>query len=532
MNALRKLLFILKFIEIRLRFVAILVVTALVVGYWDHVQNYYERWARQRQAGAGVMASQEEAVSSAHAGTEYYCPMHTFVVRDRPGKCPICGMTLVPRKKGEKAVLPDGVVARVQVSPERVMQGGVKVEPVRYELLAQSLSAYGEIETDETRTARIIARFPGRVEELLVRSTGASIEKGEALARIYSPRFLAASEEYAQALASRRRAESDPEASSGARTRARELADHARQRLSLAGFSEEQLDELAAHGHPDSLITLHAPLAGIVVEKSVLPGDMVEEGAPLFTVADLSTVWVQARFLESDLGLIKAGMPVTATATAFPGRNFFGTVDFIYPTVDRESRAGRVRVVLPNPDLALKPGMSVMAELRIPSGKFEKAGEGGTAAARSPAESDLYTCPMHPEVISDTPSNCPKCGMTLVKMAPKPPEEAVWVEGYTCPMHPDQLEEKEGVCSLCDCGMALERYRVERTLAVPEAAVIDTGLKKIVYVESSPGVYDARAVVLGRRAGDQYPVSEGLKAGERIVSAGAFLIDAENRLNP
>src|SRR5258706_14434270 len=146
----KKFLFFLKFLEIRLRFVAVLLVTALVGGYWDTIQNYYERWTR----------SPEKDQKQASSDTEFFCPMHPFVVRDTFGKCPICSMDLVLRKKGAVVKLPAGVLTRVQVSPERIMQAGVQVEPVAYRLLSRTIRAYGVVETDETRIARVNARFP------------------------------------------------------------------------------------------------------------------------------------------------------------------------------------------------------------------------------------------------------------------------------------------------------------------------------------------------------------------------------------
>ncbi len=163
---------------------------------------------------------------------------------------------------------------------------------------------------------------------------------------------------------------------------------------------------------------------------------------------------------------------------------------------------------------------------------------------------DYYTCPMHPEVVTDKATDsCPKCGMRLDKKQKATPGAAQapgvpglesiqkastdrWAEGYACAMHPDELSDQPGICRTCGCGMKMDKIQVERVLAVPESAVIDTGTRQVVYVESSPGIYDARAVTLGPRTGAWYPVLQGLKLGDRIVSRGAFLIDAEARLNP
>ena len=578
----KRVWFAVRWIEIRFRFVAILLLTALVVGYWDNLQNHYERYLRHRQ---GVTAG---AVASAPVSAEeFFCPMHQFVVRERPGKCPICGMDLSRRMKGAAVELPAGVLARVQASPERIMQAGVAVEPVTLHMLVRTVRAYGSIETDETRLARITARFPGRIEELRVNAVGETVQTGQPLARIYSPKFLAATQEYLQALASQRQAQADANASSEDKQRAAKIAEFARGRLSLAGFTAAQLDAMAVTGKADLEVTLNSPLAGTVLEKNVLTGQTVEEGTVLYTIADLTSLWVQAQVLESGLAAVTVGMPVEVTTPAFPGRIFYGNVNFIAPVLSTETRSMKVRIVVDNRAGELKPGMAVNAVFRAPFGAWGPYQETATADVKANANTlaepvvaapaaDAYTCPMHPEVISDKPGDCPKCGMHLVKKktevsavaaapgtevytcpmdpevisekpgdcpkcgmhlvkkkaAPAPAGDPKWAVGYACAMHPQELQAEPGVCTTCGCGMKLEKIRIQRVLAVPESAVIDTGTRQVVYVESQPGLFDARAVTLGSRCDTWYPVLAGLADGDRVVTRGSFLIDAEARLNP
>jgi len=641
----KRVLFFLKFLEIRLRFVLILAITALAVGDWDHIENYYERWQRQRAAGGH--ADHVETVDSEY---EYYCGMHPFVVRDRPGKCPICGMDLTRRAKGEAATLPEGTLARVQASPGRVMQAGVQVEPALYRLLARNVESYGVIEVDETRVSNVVARFPGRVERLHVETTGEPVRKGQPLAEIYSPSFLAGADEYVRALNGYRRLAENARVSDKEKERAKRLVDGARRRLELAGFTPDQLDAIAEGGAPRSRVTLYSPVGGTILEKTVVEGQAVEEGTPIYTVADLSTLWVQAQVLESDLAAVDAGMPVEVTSVAYPGEIFYGTVDFIYPEVNPENRSVKVRVVVGNPDGKLKPGMYVNTALRSPIGRYgpegsfalakaegygnpaeeladapahdhgdaaapelptktaedkakflatladgdeyyyctmcdevatdnpehrcpicgmkltqtHKGAEGNEAAeaqeqagpapgglptstpeaaaeflAKLPAGGEYYTCSMDPEVVSDKPGECPLCGMDLIEAAKPADAEAPGggsyerlAVGYACPMHPDELVDKPGVCGVCGCGMKMQKLQVERVLSVPESAVVDTGARQIVYVETEPGMYEARAVTLGPHVEGYYPVLDGLVLGQRVATQGSFLLDAEARLNP
>ena len=578
-----KVFFVFKFLEIRLRFVTILAITALVVGYWDHIQNYYERYQREHQVtgSAGIPAGSS---AQAESEVEYYCGMHPFVVRDRADKCPICGMDLAERKKGAAAVLPEGTLARVQVSPARIAQAGIQVEPVLYRLLTRTLRSYGVAEAEESRISKISARFPGRIQDLMVSTVGAVVKKGEPLAKIYSPKYLAASQEYVRALTAKERdtPPSNPEMAALEKERSGQLVAAARKRLVLAGFTEAQLEDIAANGRVNDTVTLFSPQAGTVVEKTVVSGESVEEGTILFTVADLGELWVQVKVLEADLAAVKLGMPVEVTTVAWPGKIFYGNVDFIYPVMDEANRTVKVRVAVANPDGQLKPGMYADAVLRSPVGAYSEETVGGEGAKNiplnPPSKGDLktdipldlpskrdlqlptskqedagkylaslaagapyYTCSMHPEVVSDRAGDCPLCGMHLEERkketsgAPAGPEVGTmdrWTEGYACPMHPDELSDTPGVCRTCNCGMVMNKWKAERVLSVPETAVIDTGIRKIVYVETEPGVYDARAVTLDHRVGAYYPVIDGLTAGQHIVSQGSFLVDAEARLNP
>jgi len=551
----QKALFFLKLLEIRLRFVAILVVTALVVGYWDNIVNYWERWTRNPHA------EQEAAASE----TEYTCAMHPFVVRDHPGKCPICGMDLVARKKGA-AALPEGVLSRVQISPERILQAGVQTEPVSYRLLTRTVVSYAVVEPDETRVSRIALRFPGRVEELMVNAVGMEVKKGDPLAKVYSPKFLASAQEYMQALESQRRAEADPQAGIEGKRMAVSLAESTRKRLALAGFTTEQLAALEKGEKPNDRVTFHSPLAGTVLEKNVLLGDILEEGMTLYTVADLSELWVQMQVPEADVSSIKVESPVEVTAVAWPGVIFAGNVDLIYPALNTETRSLKVRVCVSNKEGRLKPGMFVTAAVRVPAGRYGQIGTPGepkveaketvqAASGDYPLDYCVVTgekfgamgepivvryegrtikfcCDACPPQFKEDPAKYLRKIDEAVAKLKQGLENSRWVEGYACPMHPDQLQPQGGPCTICGCGMQTVKWRVEKLPSISETAVIDTGRRQIAYVETEPGVYDAKEVTLGPRTGAYFPVVRGLALGERVVAHGSFLIDAEARLNP
>ncbi|HEY7153127.1 MAG TPA: efflux RND transporter periplasmic adaptor subunit [Gemmataceae bacterium] len=421
----------------RLRFIAVLIAVGAVIAYWDTLSAYYEKWTRP-------LLGQETA---ANADIEYWCPMHPNIVRDHPDKCPLCAMPLSKRKKQdekqEDEALPPGIVSRVQLSPYKVAVAGIETVEVGYRKLTKEIATVGFVEFDERKLARITARATGksRIEKLHVNVTGQMVAKGEPLAELYSPDLVVT----VQNLLDARRGGNAA------------LERMARDRLRLWGIDDKQIARIVQKGEPVTHLTIRSPIAGHVITKYQVEGEYVEEGARLYDVADLSTVWIEAQVYEDEIGFLQEGEAVTAVAKSFPNRQFTGKLAFIHPHLDTNTRTLRVRFDMDNPQHALRPGMYATVRLEVPVNRLD----------------------LLPSEAETKPKDAPKEGQVL---------------------------------------------------AVPERAVIDTGNHKYVYREAEPDIFEGVEVELGPRCSDFYPVVRGLRAGERVVTTGSFLIDAETRL--
>lgn len=248
----------------------------------------------------------------------------------------------------------------VMVSAEAAHRIGVTFAPVVLGPLRREIRTVAQVTYDETRMKSISPKIDGWVEQLYVNSMGQTVSAGQALLTIYSPVLVSAQEEL---LLASRLSQSLSGASSEARAGATDLEAAARRRLAYWDISNAEIDRLKRTGQVRKTLTLHSPVSGVVIEKNVLGGQRIMSGVTLYKIADLSTVWVEGEVFERDLPAVRLGAIVNAELDALPGERRSGRITYVSPTLNAETRTGRIRVALQNPGLRLKPGM--YATIRI-----------------------------------------------------------------------------------------------------------------------------------------------------------------------
>ncbi|MEX0679458.1 MAG: efflux RND transporter periplasmic adaptor subunit [Pirellulales bacterium] len=488
-----------RMMEIRLRFVLVLVGAGLLIGYWDTLENYWDRWTRPAVADGGNIGRD----------TEFYCPMDPAVIRDslEPNgsvpKCPICGMPLSKRKKGQPMELPPGVVGRVQLSPARVRLAGIRTAEVTVQPLTREIRTVGDVIYDESHRARIVTRVSGYLEKLFVNKSFVEVCEGDPLAEIYSPELYAAVQEL---LISKNATHPL-------------LVGSGRSKLKLLGIDDREIDEIIRRGDADYRLVLRSPRHGFVTRKDVLEGESVSAGQMLFEVADLTTIWIEADIFEKDVRAIHVGQSIEAHVESFPEKAFHGKVSLVYPELQTSTRTNRVRFEIDNADLLLRSGMYATVHLRTPIIEME------------PFKTVLETSQQpigDSEKLIAQQRICPVTGAPLGSMGEPVAMKLGGRPIYICCEGCRKQLESHAEYYLA----RMQTVTTEGVLGVPELAVIDTGKEKVVYIEREPGLYEGVEVKLGPKSGGFYAVIEGLLPGDRVAAAGAFLIDAETRLNP
>jgi RND family efflux transporter MFP subunit len=251
----------------------------------------------------------------------------------------------------------------VHLDPDEISAAGIQVAQVSTARLKTSFDSVGHVEQPEAQLATIPTRVGGRIDKLFVEFTGENVRAGQAVAEIYSPELVASGEEYRLAIENRdhMQASSEKDAFEGAKA----LVAASRRRLELWGVSQKQIDA-AANGTAGLHATVYASAGGSVVERKVTRGQYVNAGDPLFTVADLSTVWVKADVYEFQVSQVRPGQMVDITSDALPDKILHGRVDFVEPNANPQTRTIPVHIHVPNPAMRLRPGMYVRAQFVSP----------------------------------------------------------------------------------------------------------------------------------------------------------------------
>jgi RND family efflux transporter MFP subunit len=402
--------------------------------------------------------------SSAQA-TRYHCPMHPTYIAEQPGDCPICGMRLVPidgekprasgasasadTSSGQEHVHPAASgqaaevstagnvpgLATIAVSAEGLRLAGVRTAVAEQGRIARTIRAVGVVRPDETRVRHVHTKIAGWIEKLYVNFTGEPVAAGRPILTIFSQELLAAQHEYLQAKnAAGTMQKSDL---SAVREGADDMLTASRRRLELLDVPKNLINELDQGAAVSRTVVVSTPVGGTVMSKNVFEGQQVEPGMELFTVTDLSRVWIEADIYESEAAAVHVGQESKITFANDPGASMSGRIKYIYPYLNAETRTLRVRFNFPNPGLKLK--LESYANVEIP------------------------------------------------------------------------VETAEGAI-------------------IPDSAIMDTGVRQVVFVNTDVGRFEPRLVKVGIRSEGRAQILTGISPGERVAVKANFLLDSESRL--
>lgn len=258
-------------------------------------------------------------------------------------------------------------LAPVSLTPERIQTIGVKTGVVAYKLVHDEIRTTGNVEADETHLVEVQVRFSGWIQKVYADATFQRVRKGQPLLTIYSPDLVTTENEYL--LARQNRDNLAKSTVPGVASGAASLLSSALERLKQWQIPEREIEELEQTGKVKRELEVDAPASGFITERNAFPDMYVQPGTKLYSLADLSTVWVYAEVFQNDLGRVKVGSPAEISVDSYPGRVFRGRVSFIWPQLDPATRTAKVRLEIQNPDLKLALGMFVNVRLNIPLGR-------------------------------------------------------------------------------------------------------------------------------------------------------------------
>jgi len=289
---------------------------------------------------SGKTAETHDHAAEVATRTIWTCAMHPQIRMNEAGKCPICGMELIPlARNGNSSADPDAI----HLSKEAAQLANVMTSTVSKQKPVKEVRLYGKVEADERLIQSLVAHVPGRLDKLYINFTGESVKSGQLLAQIYSPDLISAQQELLEAAKTKLSQPSVYEA--------------AIEKLRQFKLTDDQIENLERSGRVESTIDVVSNSSGIVTSKLVNTGDYVSQGTTLFRIADLSSVWILFEAYESDLQYINKNERVTFTLQAFPGTEFTGNIVFIDPVIDPFTRVAKVRIEVENKTGKIKPGM-------------------------------------------------------------------------------------------------------------------------------------------------------------------------------
>lgn len=289
------------------------------------------------------------------------------VVARGPAAAPPASPLNASAAAGEAAPL-----APVQISPQRLQEIGVTTAAVAFKNVSDELNVPGNVDIDEQKLAYVQTRFPGWIQDVYANATYQYVRKGQALFTIYSPDLVSSEQEYLLAKQNQKTFASEMHASAGMNMAANEsgwLLQAAEERIRQFGVPEQVLADLERTGKIRRNVAIESPVSGFITERMALPNAYVQPDTKLYTVADLSSVWIYASVFQEAVGRLRPGNPAQVTVDAYPGRNFYGRIDQILPQVDATTRTVRVRLIFDNPGVMLKPGMYVNVKIHVPLGR-------------------------------------------------------------------------------------------------------------------------------------------------------------------
>lgn len=327
----------------KIKFSPYLILGALALLAAGFLIGRFAAGSRPAEASHAGHSTETEAAAEPAVWT---CSMHPQIRKPEPGKCPICGMDLIPLEDN----IADENPLEVRMSPTAMQLANVETAVVGFGSPAREIRMSGRVAADERRIFSQATHLDGRVEELSVNFTGEPVRKGQKLASIYSPGLAIAQEELFFA---RKMKDVQPD-----------LLPAAREKLKNWKLTDKQIDDILAAGKVQERFPILADVSGIVLNKRVNLGDYVMRGMPLYEIVDLSGVWVLFDVYENDMPWARVGSKVSFTVQSLPGETFTGRVAFIDPAINPATRVATARVEVPNPGGRLKPEMFASGLIR------------------------------------------------------------------------------------------------------------------------------------------------------------------------